>query len=126
MGGAVAAIEEGWMQAQIEDAAYIEARRQADGSGVVVGVNRYGTGGGAPVPMLEVDPSLEEEQRQRLAAWRASRNEATVEAALDDLQGRAGGDGNLLPPMKDALRHGATVGEVSNRLRAVFGVYRPV
>lgn len=113
------------MQAQIEDAAYTEARRQADGSGVVVGVNRYATGGGAPIPMLEVDPSLEEEQRRRLAAWRASRDEAAVESVLDDLQDQAGGDRNLLPPMKDALRHGATVGEVSNRLRDVFGVYRP-
>ena len=126
MGGAVAAIEEGWMQAQIEDAAYIEARRQADGSGVVVGVNRYATDGGAAVPVLEVDPSLEEEQRRRLAGWRAGRDEAAVESALADLQDQARGDGNVLPPMKNALLKGATVGEVSNRLRAVFGVYRPV
>jgi methylmalonyl-CoA mutase, N-terminal domain len=125
MGGAVAAIEDGWMQAQIEDAAYAEARRQADGSGVVVGVNRYATGGGAAIPVLEVDPALEEEQRRRLAGWRAGRDEPAVGSALGDLQDQAEGDGNLLTPMKVALRHGATVGEVSNRLRAVFGVYRP-
>ncbi|HEU5111932.1 MAG TPA: methylmalonyl-CoA mutase family protein, partial [Acidimicrobiia bacterium] len=125
MGGAVVAIEEGWMQAQIEDAAYAEARRQADGSGVVVGVNRYSTGGGEPIPVLEVDPALEAEQRRRLSGWRAGRDESAVESALGDLQEQAGGDGNLLAPMKVALHHGATVGEVSDRLRAVFGVYRP-
>jgi methylmalonyl-CoA mutase N-terminal domain/subunit len=125
MGGAVAAIEEGWMQAQIEDAAYAEARRQADGSGVVVGVNRYSTGGGEAIPVLEVDPALEEEQRRRLSGWRAGRDELVVESALGDLQDQAEGESNLLTPMKVALRHGATVGEVSNRLRAVFGVYRP-
>jgi methylmalonyl-CoA mutase N-terminal domain/subunit len=126
LGGAVAAIEDGWMQAQIEDAAYTEARRQADGSSVVVGVNRYSAGGGDGIPVLEVDPALEEEQRRRLAGWRAGRDEPAVESALEALQDRADGEGNLLVPMKEALRHGATVGEVSNRLRAIFGVYRPV
>jgi len=126
LGGAVAAIEDGWMQAQIEDAAYTEARRQADGSSVVVGVNRYSAGGGDGIPVLEVDPALEQEQRRRLAGWRAGRDEPAVESALEALQDRADGEGNLLVPMKEALRHGATVGEVSNRLRAVFGVYRPV
>ena len=126
LGGAVAAIEDGWMQAQIEDAAYTEARRQADGTSVVVGVNRYSGGGGDGIPVLDVDPALEEEQQRRLSGWRASRAEPAVEAALDDLEGQAAGDGNLLVPMKGALRHGATVGEVSNRLRTVFGVYRPV
>ncbi len=125
MGGAVAAIEEGWMQLQIEDAAYAEARRQADGSSVVVGVNRYASEGGQAIPVLEVDPVLEEEQCQRLAAWRVARDEHSVETALVDLEDQAGGEGNLLVPMKEALKQGATVGEVSNRLRAVFGVYRP-
>lgn len=113
------------MQAQIEDAAYAEARRQGDGTSVVVGVNRYSTGGGEAIPVLEVDPALEEEQRRRLNRWRAGRDLPAVETALGELQDQAGGTGNLLSPMKDALRHGATVGEVSDRLRAVFGVYRP-
>jgi methylmalonyl-CoA mutase, N-terminal domain len=125
MGGAVAAIEQGWMQAQIEDSAYAEARRQADGSSVVVGVNRYASESGDGIPVLEVDPALEEEQRRRLAGWRAGRDEGAVESALDELKDQAGSSGNLLIPMKDALRQGATVGEVSNRLRVVFGVYRP-
>jgi methylmalonyl-CoA mutase N-terminal domain/subunit len=125
MGGSVAAIEEGWMQAQIEDAAYAEARRQAEGSSVVIGVNRFAGEGKAAIPVLEVDPALEEEQRLRLAGWRAGRQKDAVDAALNDLVAAAGSDDNLLHPMKAALREGATVGEVSNRLRTVFGVYRP-
>ena len=68
-----------------------------------MGVNRYSTGGGDAIPVLEVDPALEEEQRRRLSGWRAGRDEPAVESALDDLQDQAGGDGNLLPPMKDAF-----------------------
>ena len=72
MGGAVVAIEEGWMSAQIEESAYLEAKRQADGSSVVVGVNRFQEGSGEEPPVLEVDESLEEAQRSRLVAWRAA------------------------------------------------------
>jgi methylmalonyl-CoA mutase N-terminal domain/subunit len=125
MGGAVAAIEEGWMQAQIEESAYQEARRQADGESVVVGLNRYTTEDATEIPMLEVDPALEDEQRARLAEWRSGRDDGKVDSALLKLQREAGSSGNLLYPMRDALREGATVGEVSNRLREVFGVYRP-
>ena len=125
MGGAVVAIEEGWMQAQIEDAAYAEARRQAEGSSVVVGVNRFAGDGDVAIPVLEVDPALEEEQRLRLAVWRAERDQSSVDILLDRLEEEAGKAGNLLYPMKAALGAGATLGEVSNRLRTVFGVYRP-
>jgi methylmalonyl-CoA mutase N-terminal domain/subunit len=125
MGGAVAAIEEGWMQSQIEEAAYVEAKRQAEGTSVVVGVNRFAGEDQGAIPVLEVDPALEEEQRGRLARWRAGRAEEAVERALASVEVEAGSTGNLLYPIKAALREGATVGEVSNRLRAVFGVYRP-
>jgi methylmalonyl-CoA mutase N-terminal domain/subunit len=125
LGGAVAAIEEGWMQAQIEEAAYTEAKRQADGTSVVVGVNRFAGEDTGGIPVLEVDPGLEEEQRRRLAGWRAGRDEAAVEQALARVEHDAEAAGNLLHPMKAALAEGATVGEVSNRLRTVFGVYRP-
>ena len=125
MGGAVVAIEEGWMQAQIEDSAYREARRQADGASVVVGVNRFSSEDGGGTPVLEVDPALEEEQRRRLASWRAGRDEAAVDKALAVVEEEARTDANLLPAIKTALLHGATVGEVSDRLRLVFGAYRP-
>jgi methylmalonyl-CoA mutase N-terminal domain/subunit len=113
------------MQAQIEDSAYREARRQADGSSVVVGVNRFASEGGSAIPRLEVDPALEEEQRRRLADWRANRSEGAVVKALGVVENQAGSDANLLPAIKEALRERATVGEVSDRLRSAFGVYRP-
>jgi methylmalonyl-CoA mutase N-terminal domain/subunit len=91
----------------------------------VIGVNRFAGEGKAAIPVLEVDPALEEEQRLRLAGWRAGRQKDAVDAALNDLVAAAGSDDNLLHPMKAALREGATFGEVSNRLRTVFGVYRP-
>jgi len=125
-GGAVAAIEEGWMQAQIEESAYREARRQADGSSIVVGVNRFASGDGGAIPALEVDPTLEEEQRRRLADWRSTRPYEAVSKALEAVEEQASTDTNLLPGIKLAMREGATVGEVSDRLRSVFGVYRPV
>ena len=103
----------------------IEAIRQAEGTSMVVGVNRYANEGDVSIPVLEVDPALEEEQRRRLAVWRAGRDQGSVEAALADLGDQAKTSGNLLYPIKEALRVGATVGEVSNRLREVFGVYRP-
>jgi len=125
-GGAVAAIEEGWMQARIDESAYREARSQGDGASVVVGVNKFVTDDGESIPVLEIDPALEEEQKRRLAGWRAGRDQAEVEAALDLLAAHAETDTNLLPVMKTALRAGSTVGEVSDRLRTVFGIHRPV
>jgi methylmalonyl-CoA mutase N-terminal domain/subunit len=92
---------------------------------VVVGVNRYVSDDGQGIPVLEIDPQLEEDQKRRLAGWRASRDQAAVESALANLGDQAGTDYNLLPPMKIALLAGATVGEVSDRLRSVFGLYRP-
>jgi methylmalonyl-CoA mutase N-terminal domain/subunit len=125
LGGAVAAIEEGWMQAQIEDSAYAEARRQNSGESVVVGVNRFISDGDGEVPVLEVDPSLEEDQRSRLDAWREQRDQRAVSRFLEGLAEAAGGENNLMHPMKEALVVGATVGEVSDALRGAFGEYRP-
>jgi methylmalonyl-CoA mutase N-terminal domain/subunit len=125
MGGAVRAIEAGFMQREIEDAAYTEARRQDTGESVVVGVNRYTEEASAVVPVLEIDPALEEGQRQRLAAWKADRDHALVERRLGAISELAKTDQNLLPVMKEALVEGATVGEVSDALRSVFGLYHP-
>jgi methylmalonyl-CoA mutase N-terminal domain/subunit len=124
MGGSVVAIESGWMQSQIEEAAYAEALRQESGESVVVGVNRF-TEADAVVPVMVVDPRLEAGQRERLAAWRSARDTSALERTLDDLAQAANTDTNLLPLMKEALAVGATVGEVSDVLRAAFGTYRP-
>ncbi|MGA7228491.1 MAG: methylmalonyl-CoA mutase family protein [Acidimicrobiia bacterium] len=125
MGGAVAAIEDGWMQAQIEESAYREARRQSDGDSVVVGVNAYQSDHDEPIPVLEVDPQLETEQVEKLDGWRNTRDQPAVDRALARIEDDARGDANLLPGMKDALQLGASVGEVSDAIRVVFGSYRP-
>ncbi|MEX1092186.1 MAG: methylmalonyl-CoA mutase family protein [Acidimicrobiia bacterium] len=125
MGGAVQAIEDGWMQGEIEEAAYQEAKRQSDGSSVVVGMNKFASAKDAPIPVLDVDPELEAAQIERTRRWREQRDTAEVESAIEALTGTAATSDNLLPPMKEALRVGATVGEVSDALRGVFGVFRP-
>ncbi len=125
MGGAVVAIEEGWMQGQIEDSAYREARRQSSGESVVVGVNRHVSADETAVPVLVIDPSLEESQKEGLIIHREGRDPASVEAALARVEEVAASDDNLMPSMRDALQAGATIGEVSDALRSVFGVHRP-
>jgi methylmalonyl-CoA mutase N-terminal domain/subunit len=125
MGGAVAAIEEGWMQSQIEESAYRDARRQSSGESVVVGVNRFETSESEPIPILDVDPSLEEAQKAAVAQRRAARDNSEVEKALDVVADVAATDENLMIPMRDALAAGATIGEVSDALRGVFGIHRP-
>jgi methylmalonyl-CoA mutase N-terminal domain/subunit len=125
MGGAVAAIEEGWMQGQIEESAYREAQQQSRGQSVVVGVNRFIEEAAGLTPVLEVDPALEAAQIEQLARWREGRDRRRVVLALDVVQETAKGTDNLLYPMKEALIAGATVGELSDTLREVFGRHRP-
>ncbi len=124
LGGAVRAIETGFMQSQIEDAAYAEARRQATGESVVVGVNRYADGSSVGVPVLTVDPALEDGQRERVSNRRRDRDERAVRALVDRITAAAATDANLLYEMKPALVAGATVGEVSDALRSVFGTHK--
>ena len=124
-GGAVAAIEQGFQKAEIERSAYQVARQIDAGERVVVGVNRFQLEEEEPYEPLQVDPAIEVTQAARLAALRASRDRAAVEAALDKIRAVARSTGNVLVPMKDALRLRATVGEVCDALRDVWGVYRP-
>ncbi len=125
MGGAVAAIEEGWMQTQIDDSAYEEARRQSNGESVVVGVNRFQSSEVEPIPILEVDPDLEQAQKRALDERRETRDNQAVGAALEQVGEVAAGEANLMPSMSEALAAGATIGEVSDALREVFGLHRP-
>ena len=123
MGGAVKAL--GWMQSRIEDSAYRTARGIEDGSITVVGVNKF-TEGDSPGPAIDrADPHLEGSQRERLAMYRANRDQGAVDSSLRTLGREARGSGNLLHPMKGALAAGATLGEVSGVLRRVFGAHRP-
>jgi methylmalonyl-CoA mutase N-terminal domain/subunit len=124
MGGAVEAIERGFQQDEIEQAAYDYAKSVDDGSRVIVGLNRF-TVDEPEFEVPVVDPALETAQRVSLAAFKADRDLALMKARLDDVRAAARGTQNLLPPMKEALRAHATLGEVSDALRDVFGVYHP-
>ena len=124
-GGAVAAIEQGFQKAEIERSAYQVARQIDTGERVVVGVNRFILEEEEPYEPLQVDPDIETTQAAKLAALRAGRDQAAVDAALGELQAVARGTGNVLFPMKEALRLKATVGEVCGALREVWGTYRP-
>ncbi len=124
-GGAVAAIEEGFQKNTIEQTAYQQAREIDDGERVVVGVNRFGLDTEDDYEPLRVDPELEAAQLHRVAAVRANRDQAALADALGRLQAAAAGTDNVLYPMKQALAADATVGEVCNTLRQVWGSYVP-
>jgi methylmalonyl-CoA mutase N-terminal domain/subunit len=126
-GSATDAIEAGFQKREIEASAYRIAREIDGGERVVVGLNRF-TGDGAGEERyepLEVDPAIEAGQAARLASVRAARDAAAVTRALDELHRAAEGTGNLLWPMREALRARATIGEVCDTLRKVWGTYRP-
>ena len=125
LGGAVAAIEAGFMQDEIEQAAYEYAKAVESGDQVVVGVNRFTEEDAGEPEAFPLDPSLQHAQIERLRALRASRDQAGVDAAIDDVRAAARGTQNLLVPMREALKRRATLGEVSDALREVFGEYRP-
>ena len=125
MGGAVAAIEARFMQEEIESAAYSFAKAVDDGEKVVVGVNKFTDAEGEPAEVFPIDITLQQTQIDRTRSVRASRDEAAVQRALADVAETAKGDGNLLVPMKEALRLMATLGEVADVLRGEFGVYQP-
>jgi methylmalonyl-CoA mutase N-terminal domain/subunit len=127
MGGSVNAIEERFMQREIEDAAFRYQREVEKDERIVVGVNRYASGG-AEDPDMElhtVDETIRERQAERLLQIKESRDNAAVEKALADLRRAAESSDNLLYPMRAALADLATLGEVSDTLRGVFGEYRP-
>jgi methylmalonyl-CoA mutase N-terminal domain/subunit len=123
-GGAIAAIETGFTQEAIQESAYRFQQAVEDGRRVVVGVNRFQSDDDA-VEIVKISPKHEQEQVRALARLRAERDEKAVAGALGDLRAAAEGRDNLLPPMREALRAYATIGEVCGVLREVFGEYRP-
>ncbi|KWX02488.1 Methylmalonyl-CoA mutase [Carbonactinospora thermoautotrophica] len=125
LGGAVAAIEKGFQKTEIEKSAYQIAQQIDSGERVVVGVNKYTLDEEEPYEPLRVDPAIEAQQVERLARLRKERDNDAVQRALDALRRAAQGTDNVLYPMKEALAAKATVGEVCNALRDVWGVYTP-
>jgi len=124
LGGAEAAVEAGFQQREIEEAAYAAARAVDGGEAVVVGVNAYTTDAEPAMPVLAVDPQLELAQVDRLSALRAARDVETVDVRLETIATAASGDANLLYPIRGALEAGATLGEVSTAMRRIFGRYQ--
>ncbi len=124
MGGALAALERGFQQKEIADAAYAWQRAVEEGGEQVVGVNVYTAGEGSPTEVLAIDPAAERAQVERLAALRAGRDAGRSQAAVAALTAAAGEDRNLLPPILDCVRAEVTLGEISDALRGVYGEYQ--
>ena len=123
MGGAVNAVA--FMQREIQDAAYRYQREVEDKSRIVVGVNEFVTDETAPTALFAIDPGVTLALRERVERIRRTRKAGTAERALDALETAARGPGNLMPPIIDAVEHMATLGEICDRLRAVFGTHQP-
>jgi len=123
LGGAVAAVEQGFVQGEIEQAAFRWQQDVESGERVIVGVNRFTEGEEEPIELYRLDPAAEKRQLERTARVRAERNADEAERAVEAVRATARGDGNLLVPMREALRARATIGEISNTLREEFGMY---
>ncbi len=121
MGGAIAAIEAGFQQRNIQDAAYRAQRQIESGESIVVGVNRYQDDEGISPPIMRIDPAAEGEQVARLRAFRDRRDPVAWSTAMDRLSAAAAGTDNLVPALIDAVKAGGTLGEVSDRLRDTWG-----
>jgi methylmalonyl-CoA mutase N-terminal domain/subunit len=124
MGGMLRAIETGYVQREIERASYDYQRAVESGGQTVVGINRFTTDDEASIPVLRIDPDLELQQVERLQGVRAQRSESRVRECLELINRAARGDDNLMPFILEAVEAYATLGEISDRLRAVFGEYK--
>jgi methylmalonyl-CoA mutase N-terminal domain/subunit len=125
LGGAPRAIEEGFQQREIEEAAYNYAKSIDSGNVTVVGVNRFVAANQPEPTVLRIDPVLERNQCVSLSVLREDRDDIAVSDALDELSNAAHGTENVLYPMKKALEVGATIGDITRTLVPVFGRYRP-
>jgi len=124
LGGMVAAIEKGFPQREIQNAAYAYQKAVEKGEQIVVGVNRFAISGEVAPDLLRVDESLGETRRRQVAAVRAGRDQAAASARLAELTSAAGGTENLMPRIVAAVKAEATVGEICDALRVVFGEYQ--
>ena len=125
MGGVIAAIRQGFLQREIAEAAYRYQQEVASGKRVVVGVNKYTIPPSEekPVPILRIDPELERKQIERLQEVKRNRDARRVEAALEALRRAAERDENVMPHLIEAVRAYATLGEMVETLKSVYGVY---
>jgi methylmalonyl-CoA mutase N-terminal domain/subunit len=124
MGGMLRAIEKGYVQREIQEAAYRYQRAIESSDSIVVGVNRFQVEEEQPIATLRVDPAREREQIERVRAVRQKRDAQLAESCLEKLEQAAGTSENLVPRILDCVEAYATVGEISNRLRRVWGEYK--
>jgi len=126
LGGTLAAIEQGLIQREIQESAY-RAQQEIDrGDQVVVGVNRFSAEQTTPIDVLRIDPEIERRQIERLRAVRASRGAREWRASLDNLAAAGRGTSNLVPFVIAAVEARATLGEISDTLRGVFGEHKEI
>jgi methylmalonyl-CoA mutase, N-terminal domain len=126
VGGTLAALEQGIIQRDVQDSAYRAQQRIDARESIVVGVNRFATDTGTNIEMLTIDAETERRQADRVRAVRAARDAAAWRRALDAVIAAAGGGANLVPPIIAAVEARATVGEISDALRSVFGEHREI
>ncbi|MGH9799656.1 MAG: methylmalonyl-CoA mutase family protein, partial [Blastocatellia bacterium] len=123
MGGMLSAIEAGYVQREIERAAYDYQKAVEAEDAIVVGVNRFQIKEAASIPTLKIDPAFEQAQVERVQKVRAERNSAVALAALEKVEAAARSGENLMPPIITAVEAYATLGEIADKMRAVFGEY---
>jgi methylmalonyl-CoA mutase N-terminal domain/subunit len=125
-GGTLAAIEAGYIQRQVQESAYKAQLAVDAGASIVVGVNKYVTDDASTIDVFQVDPNLEAQQVQRVQTLRANRDQAAWKSAIDTVRRAAESSDNLVTSIVTAVEARATVGEIADTLRGVFGEYREV
>ncbi len=125
MGGALAAIEQGFVQREISDSAYAYMQGVESGEQVIVGMNEFVTSEAHPMEILKVDPAVEAQQVEKLAKLRETRDHNRVQEMLTRIENAARGTENLMPLFVEAVEADVTLGEIAHAMRHVFGVYRP-
>jgi methylmalonyl-CoA mutase N-terminal domain/subunit len=126
IGGTLTAVEAGYIQQQIQDAAYVAQQAIDSGEATVVGVNNFADAAHAPADVFQLDPEIESRQVERVRAVRASRSQSEWCAALEAVETAARGAANLVPPIVAAVEARATLGEIADVMRKVFGEHQDV
>jgi methylmalonyl-CoA mutase N-terminal domain/subunit len=124
MGGSVAAIEEGFIQDEIARSAYRYQQQIEDGSKIIVGVNKFHIEENKNIPVFRIDEIIQQQQIEKLKALKAGRDQARVQQCLDALKVAASGETNIMPIVLEAVEAYATLGEIADVLRSVYGEYR--
>ncbi|MBU3744620.1 MAG: hypothetical protein FGM61_08770, partial [Sediminibacterium sp.] len=124
MGGSVAAVESGYMQDEIASSAYRFQQELESGKKVIVGLNRFQEQEAPPQHILRINDAIREERIQRLQSFRASRDNAKTDSCLNDLRQVARDGGNIMPPVLEAVENRATLGEIADVLRGIYGEHK--